>query len=102
MQTSIVNAAEERIGLLLGEITKQKPDWKRVEDCTGVPAEKWRNLNRKLVAPSLEMLLALGAAFPQYAFWLVTGHVDLNNGHLAPKGATANEIKSVSTLTTAG
>jgi hypothetical protein len=75
---------DTRIQLLIGCVTMHKPDWKKLEIETEIPAEKWRQYTRGSTKASLDMTEALAAKWPQYAFWLITGVSDEKHGHHAP------------------
>lgn len=75
---------DTRIQLLIGCVTMHKPDWKKLEVETGIPAEKWRQYTRGSTKASLEMAEALALKWPQYGFWLITGVSDERHGHHAP------------------
>ncbi|MGK5044344.1 hypothetical protein ACQ4WP_00410 [Janthinobacterium sp. GB4P2] len=55
------------------------------EDLTGVPASKWRDLDRgKTKAVTAEMIDAFGKSWPEYVFWLVTGVPSTPRGQCTP------------------
>lgn len=47
-----------------------------MEEATGVSATTWSNIDHGKQKANMEHLEALGKAFPQYAFWLLTGDTD--------------------------
>lgn len=62
----------------------KKGVWLRLGEQTGVSNHKWKNLYGGNQKPTPELIEAIAALFPQYAFWLVTGITDASNGHYAP------------------
>lgn len=55
------------------------------EQITGINASKWRDLDRgKTKAATAEMIEALCMAWPEFAFWFVTGNAVRPRGHLSP------------------
>lgn len=84
---SLVNSQfniDTRLKLLLACLTNNKNDWKSLERDTGIVAEKWRQYTRGTTKASVSMLDAIGKAWPQYAFWLMTGVSDERHGHHPP------------------
>lgn len=75
---------DDRLRLLLQQLTGGKADWKQLEERTGVSAEKWRNFHRGQTKASVEMLERTSQCWPEYAFWLVTGVSDWQHGHSQP------------------
>lgn len=75
---------DTRLKLLLTCLTNNKNDWKSLERETGIAAEKWRQYTRGTTKASVSMLDAVGKAWPQYAFWLITGVSDERHGHHPP------------------
>ncbi|MFM0230817.1 hypothetical protein [Paraburkholderia sediminicola] len=61
--------------------------FKDLEEIAGISAGTWRTFWTRSTYPSAQMLEALAQAWPQYAFWLVTGVTDPDSGHVAPPGA---------------
>jgi len=58
--------------------------WKELEDLSGIPAANWLAAIRNKQRPTAEMLEAAARAWPQYAFWLLTGITDCKHGHTTP------------------
>jgi len=58
--------------------------FKQLQDETGIDANRWKAVwhGRQRAMP--DMIETIGKAFPQYAFWLVTGLSDPQHGHVAP------------------
>lgn len=55
-----------------------------LEEQTNVKAETWRTWWNRGGKASAEMIQGVGQAWPEYAFWLVTGTSDLRHGHRSP------------------
>lgn len=58
--------------------------FKEMEELTGVNAKTWMNISNGRQKANHEHIEALGRAFPQYAYWLVTGETDEEHGHTSP------------------
>lgn len=69
--------------LIEAQVTEHRR-FKALEDMSGISSEAWRACWNDRQKPSSEMVCALGQAWPQYAFWLVTGVTDPDYGHVAP------------------
>ena len=73
------------------EIIKQGTDearrFKSLEQMTKISGATWRTFWNRSGAPSGEMIEAIAAQWPQYAFWLATGATDPAAGHVAPSSA---------------
>lgn len=84
-------SSESRLKMVIFEVTEGRTDWKAMEQKTGIPAEKWRNLHRGQTKPSIEMFEAVSKRWPKYAFWLATGIPDISHGHTTPaRGGAAH------------
>lgn len=75
----------ERIKTLIKVEANPRTPWAHMEQLTGIRAVTWQNFSRGRQRANDEMLEALGRAWPQYAFWLMTGRTDLEHGHLSPE-----------------
>lgn len=58
--------------------------FKELEELTGVKGRTWINISTGKQKANHEHIEALGKAFPQYAYWLVTGETDEAHGHTSP------------------
>lgn len=90
--------------LLIEAVTSQARRFKELETLTSVPSATWRSFwNRDGALPSGTMLEEIGRAWPQFAFWLLTGLDDWQAGHVAPTTAThlPENLRWESTATTA-
>ncbi|MBU7437010.1 hypothetical protein [Paraburkholderia fungorum] len=58
--------------------------FKALEEISGIAAVSWRKAYLRGQRPTADMLEALSKAWPQYAFWLVTGITDPDYGHVSP------------------
>jgi hypothetical protein len=71
----------------LNEVVETLPShrrFKELEALTGVKARTWINISSGKQKANHEHIEALGKAFPQYAYWLVTGLTDEAHGHTSP------------------
>lgn len=46
--------------------------------------DRWKNISKGKIRISTEELAVLAELFPQYALWLISGRVEIKNGHLSP------------------
>ena len=74
----------ERILEIIDAVTSGHRKFKHFEELTGIKAQKWQNLGQGKQRANDEMIEAIGRAFPQYAYWMVTGKTDEKNGHTSP------------------
>ena len=58
--------------------------FKELEEVTGVAGRTWSNISYRKQKANQEHIEALCKAFPQYAYWLVTGQTDEQHGHTSP------------------
>ncbi len=78
---------EDRFVLVLSRVKRDigHGAWAFLEQETGIAAARWRKGYAAEQRPTPDMLMALGALFPQYVFWLVVGRLpDRNVRHSAP------------------
>ncbi|OYY94262.1 MAG: hypothetical protein B7Y41_08060 [Hydrogenophilales bacterium 28-61-23] len=74
----------ERILEIINYVTEAHRKFKHFAELTGINAQKWQNLGQGKQRANDEMIEAVGKAFPQYAYWLVTGKTDEAHGHTSP------------------
>ncbi|USP49139.1 hypothetical protein [Alcaligenes faecalis] len=79
-----VNHVEETLSVLHGG----RGFWKALAEGTGISADRWRKVFERKQRPTTDILAAIGARWPQHAFWVMTGITDAVNGHIAPTTAT--------------
>lgn len=58
--------------------------FKQLAEASGVGMDSWKNTWHNKQRPTTEMVQFVARAWPQYAFWLVTGITDARHGHQAP------------------
>lgn len=73
----------ERFADVIRMNTSETRRWKELETLTGIPAANWLAAVRNKQRPTAEMIEALARAWPQYAFWMVTGTTDARYGHVS-------------------
>lgn len=83
------NSLATRLKLLLMAETKERGRYSSLEVDTGIPATTWRTWWNRGGAPGGQLVEAAGKKWPQFAFWLVTGHTDIRCGHDMPSLALA-------------
>ncbi len=78
---------EDRVILVLRAADDGYGFWQRLEEQTGVVAQRWRKVFTSQQRPTPDILQALCRLKPEYAFWIATGITDAENGHKAPETA---------------
>lgn len=73
-----------RLRLLATAKTPEKKRFEHLEEKTGIPSATWRTWWRREGTPSGQMIEAVAKAWPEHAFWLVTGITDVEAGHTMP------------------
>lgn len=73
-----------RMKLLVLSQTAEKRRFPTLEDRTKVAENTWRTWWTKGAMPSGALVAGAGRAWPEYAFWLVTGLTDVEYGHCMP------------------
>lgn len=63
---------------------------KRLSELGGKNYDRWRNISSNKIRISTEEVGILADLFPEYALWLVSGRVELTNGHRSPNCDSAN------------
>ncbi len=79
----------ERLRHLIETVTPPTRRFVALEEATRIKAETWRTWWNRGGKASADMIEGIGAAWPEYAFWLVTGVPDLPHGHRVP---TADKV----------
>ena len=83
-QAYLKNDMPSRLCYLLIAKVDSKNRFAELEKITGVSRENWRSWWNKLSSPSGTLVEAGAKAWPQHAFWLITGIEDSKYGHTAP------------------
>lgn len=78
---------EDRFILVLRETGEFYGLWQRLENLTGIAAQRWRKAYTRIQRPTPDMIQALCRLKPEYAFWMATGITDAEFGHKAPESA---------------
>jgi hypothetical protein len=73
-----------RLRLLVTAKTTEKKRFEQLESATNISWETWRTWWRRDHSPSSQVIEAVGKAWPEHAFWLVTGITDVEAGHTMP------------------
>jgi transcriptional regulator with XRE-family HTH domain len=55
------------------------------EQETGIPAKTWSNIENGLQKANEDHIEAIGKRWPEFAYWLVTGLVQPEAGHISPE-----------------
>lgn len=70
---------------------------KHMEELTGIDRYKWGNIRGKKQKVNEDYLEALAEAFPQFAYWLMTGMTIPEAGQISPeieKARKENKLKT--------
>jgi hypothetical protein len=78
------NSLSTRLKLLLMAETKERGRYSSLEVETGIPAATWRTWWSRGGSPGGQLVEAAAQKWPQFAYWLVTGHTDIRCGHDMP------------------
>lgn len=81
----IADTVAARLKLVVLAETPEKRRFPTLEDKTGVSENTWRTWWNRGGTPGGSLLEGAGRAWPEYAFWLVTGLTDVEYGHRMPK-----------------
>lgn len=73
-----------RMKTLIDLRTDKRGKFVQLEELTGLPSESWKSFYYGKQRPNPDMIEALGCAWPEYVFWLITGFEDNEYGHVAP------------------
>ena len=78
------NSLSTRLKLLLLAETKDRGRYADLEVSSGISAATWRTWWNRGGAPNGSLVEATAKRWPQFAYWLVTGHTDIRCGHDMP------------------
>lgn len=78
----------DRINLAIEQEGITRP---ALEKRTGIKAKRWSNVCNRLAKPYAYELEALGALWPEYAYWLTTGQELPQAGQISPMTKKAHE-----------
>jgi hypothetical protein len=90
-------SVQDRLCAIIDAETSSTRRWKELEDMSGISRHSWQKTYAGDQRPTVQMLEATTATWPQYAFWLMTGITDAAGGHICPAGldpwpATPDEL----------
>lgn len=71
----------------------EKITQKELSDILSVPVRTIQKYESKVSSPSGKFILKLCNAFPEYAYWLVTGQTQVEAGHISPEIKIAEKQK---------
>ncbi|MGO3890889.1 MAG: hypothetical protein ACTJHW_07935 [Paenalcaligenes sp.] len=74
-----------RLKILILSCTPTERRFPILEELTGVKEATWRTWWRRSSLPNGALIEGLARAWPEYAFWLVTGLTDVRYGHRMPR-----------------
>jgi hypothetical protein len=75
---------QERIAELIDSYKVSRGRLKELEEITGISATTWGHIRAGGQKANQDHIAALGNAFPQYAYWVMTGKTDEAHGHTSP------------------
>ncbi|GAA3588378.1 DNA-binding protein [Marinobacter xestospongiae] len=70
---------------------------KQMEELTGIDRYKWGNIRGRKQKVNEDYLAALAEAFPQFAYWLMTGLTLPEAGQISPEMEKAHSENSLKT-----
>lgn len=85
----------ERFTLIVDHEVTGTRRWITLQRMSGIASISWQKAVNAKQRPTAEMIEAVALQWPQYAFWLITGHTDTKKGHISPANTPAPEVKSV-------
>lgn len=80
-------SAKDRLRLLIESMAPEKGRFGYLASIGGGSAESWKAFWHGRQRPTCDMLEAAARQWPEFAFWLITGITDQQNGHHAPQTA---------------
>lgn len=89
----------ERMKLAIAAKTRDRTRYVQLKEVTGISGDIWKNFWFDRREPDALMLEALARAWPDYAFWLVTGATNVGSGHLCPSAAFCFEPGTAQLIT---
>ncbi|WP_409031366.1 hypothetical protein [Janthinobacterium sp. CG_23.3] len=81
----------QRLKLIVENMTPASRRFVALEEATQINAKTWQTWWSRGGRASADMVESAGKAWPQYAFWLVTGIDDFAHGHSSPEYLTWRE-----------
>lgn len=90
---------KERLKLAIASKTRDRTRYVQLKELTGISGDIWKNFWFDRREPDALMLEAVSRAWPEYAYWLVTGATNVTNGHLCPETALCYEPSATPLIT---
>jgi hypothetical protein len=84
----------QRVLKLIASQTEPKRRLADLQNRTGISSANWKHVWARRQRPTAMMIQALCLAWPQYAFWLVTGISSGEIGCYCPGGLDSTEVQS--------
>lgn len=81
----MANTIASRLKLIILAETSDKRRFPNLESQTGVSESTWRTWWTRGGTPSGALIEGAGRAWPEFAFWLITGMTDIEFGHRMPE-----------------
>jgi hypothetical protein len=82
-----------RLVQLIDSETRIRSPWSDMESRTGIPRQRWQNAYYGRQRIHDNMIEALGAIWPQYICWLVTGKTHAGLVQVVPEVRTVSEAR---------
>lgn len=83
---------KERMKLAILAKTRDRTRYVQLKEQTGISGDIWKNFWFDRREPDALMLEAISRAWPEFAYWLVTGATNLASGHICPPNAFCYEV----------
>lgn len=74
----------DRLNAITAQQLGGRGRFKQLAVASGIGMDSWKNTWHNKQRPTTEMVQFVARAWPQYAFWLVSGITDARHGHQAP------------------
>lgn len=77
---------QARLRAVIETVTEERGRFAELEKVTQVSANSWKSFWHGRQRPTCDMIEAICARWPHYAFWIATGITDAKFGHVNEKG----------------
>lgn len=83
----------ERLIKIIDARLPRKGAFTYLEEKTGISARSWGHAYNRRSVPGIEHIEAMGALFPEYAYWIMTGKTIPEAGQTSPDLEQLEELK---------
>lgn len=75
----------DRLNAIVSWAVPGRGRFRQLEERSGISQESWKATWHNKQRPTADMIQVVARAWPEYAFWMVTGVTDQFHGHQAPE-----------------